>query len=197
MKHKFNEKVSVPVVPVHNFFAAATSTNSSFSKSPSANAGVSSPSQNKTLQSLFSKSDVLRAEVVWTMKCLNSHYSFNSCSDIADTFKCMFPWCDLVQQFSCGERKVSYLCTFGIAPYFADQLLEKVRSSSNYVLLFDEALNKDLHEKQIDIYVRIWDGNRVASYYQSSEILGLARAVDMLEIFNPVISRLIEYVKNV
>ena len=121
------------------------------------------------------------------MKCLNSHYSFNSCSDIADTFKCMFPQCDLVQQFSCGERKVSYLCTFGIAPYFADQLLEKVRSSSNYVLLFDETLNKDLQEKQMDIYVCIWDCNRVASYYQSSEFLGHARAVDMLEIFNPVL----------
>ena len=128
MRHKFNEKVSVPVVPVHNFFAAATSTNSSFSKSPSSSAGVSSPSRKQdTLQSLFSTSDVLCAKVVWTMKCLNSHYSINSCSDIADTFKCMFPQCDLVQQFSCGEKKVSYLCTIGIAPYFADQLLEKVR----------------------------------------------------------------------
>ena len=87
-------------------------------------------------------------------------------------------------------REVLYLCKFGIAPYFADQLLEKVRSSSNYVLLFDETLNKDLQEKQMDIYVCIWDGNRVASCYQSSEFLGHARAVDMLEIFNPVISNL-------
>ena len=35
--------------------------------------------------------DVIRAEVLWTLKVVMCHYSFNSCNDISATFGAMFP----------------------------------------------------------------------------------------------------------
>ena len=35
--------------------------------------------------------DVIRAEVLWTLKVVMCHYSFNSCNDISATFRAMFP----------------------------------------------------------------------------------------------------------
>ena len=34
--------------------------------------------------------DVIRAEVLWTLKVVMCHYSFNSCNDISATFRAMF-----------------------------------------------------------------------------------------------------------
>ena len=66
--------------------------------------------------------DVLQAEVAWVLKCVNSHYSVNSCSDFGELFRPMFPDSTVAQQFTCGERKSGYLTTFGLGPYFADQM---------------------------------------------------------------------------
>ena len=35
--------------------------------------------------------DVIRAEVLWPLKVVMCHYSFNSCNDISATFRAMFP----------------------------------------------------------------------------------------------------------
>ena len=85
----------------------------------------------------FTRSDVLKAEVIWTLKVVTSHFSFSSCQDIQNTFSLMFPDSDIVKRFTCGEKKCAYLCTYGITPHFHHLLSKSVSEQDSYVLLFD------------------------------------------------------------
>lgn len=125
----------------------------------------SKPATN--VSSFVSRTECLKAEILWTLKTVKSHYSFNSCSDVSDTFKTMFPDSAIARQFSCGERKCSYLCNFGLAPYIKNVLTRNVNSEDGYVLLFDESLNEKNRLKQMDVHVRCWGGqnrNQVGPY---------------------------------
>lgn len=62
-----------------------------------------------------------------------------------------------------------------------------MKAESAYVLLFDESMNHELQEKQLDIHVRIWEGDHVQTSYLVSEFLGHAAATDLHERLNPVV----------
>ena len=72
------------------------------------------------------------------------------------------------------------MATFGLAPYLLELLMDKVKDDC-FVLLFDESLNKKVQQKQLDIYLRFWNGNEVQSRYFTSIFMGHARAVDIEE----------------
>ena len=101
--------------------------------------------------------------------------SFKSNDDINLFFKRMFPECSSAQSFTCGETKTMYLAVFGMAPHFAE-ILESKTCNSTFTLMFDESLNKENQMKQLDMYIRIWDGDIVRSRYLSSAFLGHSTA---------------------
>ena len=68
-----------------------------------------------TLEGHVTKDNVLKAETLWTLKLITSHYSFNSSKDTFQLFSAMFPDSQIVQQFACGERKAVYCCVFSLA----------------------------------------------------------------------------------
>lgn len=70
----------------------------------------------------FSGSDVLKAEILWTLKSMDSHFSYNSFTNVGMVFKTMFPDSAIASQFARGERKAAYISTFGIAPYLQEEL---------------------------------------------------------------------------
>lgn len=84
----------------------------------------------------------------------------------------MFPDSEIAKRFSCGEKKTSYICVFGLAEHFKKQILEDVKG--HFVLLFDESLNKKMQEKQLDIHVRYWESNQgaVVTRYLGSQFMG-------------------------
>lgn len=128
--------------------------------------------------------------VTWTLKCIDSHYSYKSNDDSALIFRTMFPDSCIASKFSCGERKTSYLASFGIGAFLQDQLKMKIEKSTNVVLLFDETLNKELQEKQMDLHVRLWDVDRkVRTYYFDSFFLGHARANNILEKLDEALTK--------
>ncbi|XP_070554389.1 uncharacterized protein [Ptychodera flava] len=137
-----------------------------------------------SLTAFVSKNDVLRAEVLWTLKVVKSHYSFNSCGDIQQLFSRMFPDSEIAKQFTCGERKCAYLCNYGIAPYFKQLLTKKINDEDGFVLLFDESLNHKTRKKQMDFHARIWEDEKVKTLYYSSSFMGHATAEDMVEHFD-------------
>ena len=47
---------------------------------------------------------MLKAEILWTLKLITSHYSFNSSKDTSHLFSAMFPDSHIAQQFPCGEQ---------------------------------------------------------------------------------------------
>ena len=85
-----------------------------------------------------------KAEILWALKSVMSHFSYNSSQDIGDMFRAMFPDSKIAQQWSCGATKLSYLITFGIAPYFKELLLAELTEAPCFVLSFDESFNPEL-----------------------------------------------------
>lgn len=117
--------------------------------------------------------------VLIIMQCLVCLYFAGS------LFRRMFPDSNIASNFKCGETKSSYLTVFGIAPYFKSLVMERIKSAQNgYVLLFDESLNQKTQSKQMDIHVRFWDNDVVATRYFSSEFMGHSTAEDMVEVFH-------------
>ena len=130
----------------------------------------------------------MKAEVLWTMKMVTSHYSCKSSEKTSDLFRLMFPDSEIAASFACGETKSRYLITFGLAPHFSELMLKNVRSSKNYVLLFDESLNHKNQLKQMDFHIRSWEGDVVKTHYLTSEFLGHGRAIDLVEKFKTVLT---------
>lgn len=91
----------------------------------------------------------------------------------------MFPDSDIAKQFTCGERKVAYLTTFGIAPHFSSLMKAKAKKESGFVLLFDESLNREMKKCQLDMHVRFWNDNQVNSRYLISVFMSHHTAEQM------------------
>ena len=64
------------------------------------------------------RDETLKAEMLWALKAIMSHYSYKSCEGTSKLFQAMFPDSRIVSQFSCGEKKCAYLICFGLAPHF-------------------------------------------------------------------------------
>ena len=84
-----------------------------------------------------------KAEIIWALKSIMSHFSYNSAQDITDVFKAMFPNSSIAQHMRCGPTKLSYLISFGIAPYFRELLLADIKKATYFVVSFDESYNHD------------------------------------------------------
>ena len=95
---------------------------------------------------------VIKAEIKWALKSISAGYSNNSCYDIANLFRDIFP-CQNPKLFQLGPTKLKYITTFGIAPYFKSVLLERIKESSCYVISYDESLNKKTQSFEMDLLV--------------------------------------------
>lgn len=155
----------------------------------SSNTSVSSATK-QTMISSDSKNKVLKAEILWALKIMNSHYSFKSSEDTSKLFAAMFLDSEIAKRFACGESKCAYVCTFGIAPHFKRLLLSEVSKQTKYVVLFDESLNQHLQSKQMDLHVRLWDGAEVKTKYIGSEFLGHSTAMDLIEKISNALSEM-------
>ncbi len=167
--------------PITGFFTRVTDV----TPAPSCGASFSATVKQGTILSAASRNETLTAEVLWALKVANSHYSYKSCEDKGQLFQSMFP-----ASFACGERKCSYLCIFGLAPYFKKLTLADVSKQSVYVMLFDESLNHYLQSKQLDMHVRLWNGSEVKTKYIGSEFMGHSSAQDIAEKMNNLLSEI-------
>ena len=120
-----------------------------------------------------------KAEILWALKTVMSHFSYNSSTNIADVFRAMFPDSAIAQKMNCGPTKLSYLICFGIAPYFKQQLLKELKEAQCYVISFDESLNTELHEEQMDFLVRYFHKDKATCRYITSGFFGHTRAEDL------------------
>ena len=120
----------------------------------------------------MTKDNVLKAETLWTLKLVTSHYSFNSSKDTSQLFSAMFPDGQIASQFPCGERKAA-CCVFSLAEHFK-KLLQDSSVNGPFVVLFDESLSTKMQQKQMDAHVKFWNDqtNQVTTRYFNSEFLG-------------------------
>ena len=125
------------VCGINEFFKKSTP--AKCAQSSSTQVTRQSPGQSN-LDSKVSDNDVLKAEIRWALHTIDNHHSFNSNAGISDVFKQCFPDSEIAQKFSMGERKTSYLTTFGIAPYFKDQIIRNTKDE--FIICFDESMHR-------------------------------------------------------
>ena len=126
-----------------------------------------------------SKDEQLKAEILWAIKCVDSNYSFNSNAGIVELFGRIFTDSTIAKTMTIGPTKTMYISCFGVAPYFRQLIIDRVRGEP-YVLMFDETLNHELQKKQSDYLVRFWNGPMIQSFYLTSDFLGHSACSNML-----------------
>ncbi|GBN55838.1 hypothetical protein AVEN_260636-1 [Araneus ventricosus] len=169
------------------FFCKATE--SAVKEASNNSASTSSTSDSSSITSFVTRKSALDAEILWALKCVKSHYSFNSCQGNGELFRKMFPDSIIAKQFALGERKCSYLIVLGLAPYFKTKLTKNLENSEFFTLLFDETLNNSNQKKQLDVHVRYWEpyDNKMVTTYFGSALLGHSTAKDILTEFYDII----------
>ena len=63
----------------------------------------------------------LNAEILWTLKVIQLHFSFRSCEAINKLFEVMFP--EISYNLKLGKTKCAYLMNYCIAPHLKSNLL--------------------------------------------------------------------------
>ena len=149
------------------------------SQKASSESGSMSTSHGNVMSKFTLTKHQHKAEILWALKTVMSHSSYNSSTNVADVFRAMFPDSAIAQKMNCGPTKLSYLICFGIAPYFKQQLLKELKEAQCYVISFDESLNTELHEEQMDFLVRYFHKDKVTCRYITSGFLGHTRAEDL------------------
>ena len=146
---------------------------------------IASSSGSSLMEKSVTRVETLRAEILWALKAIMSHYSYKSCEGMSKLFQAMFPDSRIVSQFSCGEKKCAYLICSGLAPHFKQLLKDVVKKEETYVLMFDKSLNSMWQAKQMDIHIHSWnqDKHKVESRYYTSVFMGYGTADDMLSQF--------------
>ena len=140
--------------------------------------------KNNALDNLIAVNDnSLNAEILWCLKVINAHWSYNSCTDIAKLFHSMFPDSEIAGQFSMGKTKCRYIILYGLAPHFKSKLREAINSSIYYSLSFDESLNSVQQKCQMDFNVRFWNESRniVEIRFYDSKFLERPNAKNLFE----------------
>ena len=99
----------------------------------------------------------LQAEILWTLKVISSHCSLRSCLGLKELFEAMIFDSEIAKSFKLSKAKFGYFINFGLACYCKDLLVKEVKAANNFVVSFDESLNKVLQEEQIDVQFRYWN----------------------------------------
>ena len=175
-KHKAKEltdrELTAKCISISSYMESQPSTSKS-------NTFVAPVSDTRTF---YNENDQLKAETLWSLKMASSNYSFSSCSDVNFLLKEMFPDSNIAQNFKMSETKSMYIMTHGIAPYVQSLVQKHIQEAKEYVLLFDETLNKNMQKKQMDLLVRYWDMDKISSRYFKSVFFGHGTALDLHEI---------------
>ena len=151
-----------------------------------------SSSGQKTNDGMFTRDNVLFAEIRFALKTVESNYSQHSCENINELFKVMFPGSIVAEHFKLGRTKCGYLITHGLRNYFLDILYTEIQQSPFYSVSFGESLNKNLQKGQMDQLVRIWSNEKkmIVTQYFNSEFMGGAKAEKILQTFEKGINKL-------
>ena len=122
-KHASSVKVSQRTESVSDFFKKkeVSTGNCSSEKSGETSRGLAfsrkTEQESSQLTKLALRKEKHKAKILWALKSVMSHFFYSSSCDIIDVFKAVLPYSNIAQGRSCEPTKLSYLTTFGIAPY--------------------------------------------------------------------------------
>ena len=67
------------------------------------------PAAAPNVQRYLQQKATRKAEILWALKSVTSHYSFRSNDDVADLFKAMFPDSNIAQSYNCSRKPHQWL----------------------------------------------------------------------------------------
>jgi len=142
------------------------------------NAAVASVGHKPAAMSNFLiKDNVTKAEIIWALNGIMCHTSLRGASNAADLFPLMFPDSDIASRFRMQKDKNSYVVTYGLCPFFQEELASCVQKCAFFAVSFDESLNKVAQKGQMgemDIIVRFWNRiNEVSTCYLTLNTLNV------------------------
>ncbi|CAF1116233.1 unnamed protein product [Rotaria sordida] len=120
---------------------------------------------------------ITKAETLWALTVARRGFTYNSCNNIGDVFRSMFPDSKIAEQFNMQSKKISYVISHGIGPYFHRYLIKQLKRCEKFVLCIDEQTNVQ-NKKQLDLLVKFWsyDEGLVVTRYFKFILLGHAQA---------------------
>ena len=151
--------------------------------------GKTVPGQHSSLKAFTTNEIVMKAKILWSIKSVMDHFSFNASAEIGDLFKKMFPDSEIASKFACGKTKMNYLLCFGIAA-FKEKLLQKVKEAECVTISFDESLTKDFQSEQMDMIMQYFHEDKCLSQYFDSQFMEHTTAKDILENLKSTLSKL-------
>lgn len=89
------------------------------------------------LDMCVTKSDTLKAEIVWPLKSVMNRFSFQANNKLKNTFAAMFPDSKIATSFSMTRTKTMYIINHELAPYFKSLLLDSLKKSDIHAYSFD------------------------------------------------------------
>ena len=136
--------------------------------------------------------EVLKAEALWSLYTTVNHISNRASNNTSALFEVMFRDSKIAKEFTCAKDKNSWMVSFGLAPYFLDQLFQTLSEVPIYSVSFDEAYNRVTKNELLDLAVRYWDEktSRAVTRYIGSEFLGHSTAENLLRSFNKATAQL-------
>ena len=106
----------------------------------------------------------------------------------------MFPDSKIAKDMTIGTDKIRYVINFGIAPIFKSMLVESIKLSECYVVCFDESLNNETQNCEMNVLIRFFDAkdNKVKTRYLDSQYLGHSTHSDLIRGYNEAVKDLDE-----
>lgn len=142
-------------------------------------------SSSDFLQNFVLQQNVVDAEILWCFNTVLKHKSLNSVQMDMLVMKKMFCDSKIAEKICLSPAKAAYIIHFGLAPYFKAELDASIMETNEYVICFDEALNKIAQMGQMDILIRFFNSKThlVQTHYYNSVFLKHASAEILLEKF--------------
>jgi hypothetical protein len=190
--HQKNIKLKCTNVPIKNLGNKDTQDKPHNVTTPNLNSMTMVPQlpqqlvNNQESMNLFQiREATIKAEILWALNVVGTHQSWNSVVKDVPVMKMMFPDSPTCQQIAISPAKIAYAVCHGLAPFFNEELLQKMDMCKKFVVCFDESLNKVAQKGQMDLLVRFWDEklHQVQTRYVTSVFLSHCTAEDLLAKF--------------
>lgn len=95
-----------------------------------------------TLDRFKLREEVTQAEILWCINTVIHHKSYRNAESSVSLFSRMFPDSQIAKEMKLHKDKISYSIVYGLANYFSEELKTAISTNVNYVIGFDESLNK-------------------------------------------------------
>ena len=101
------------------------------------NQGSALDQLRKTVVSYSLEEEVIRAELRWVLKMVESDYSFNSAENMVKLLCQMDKLSKIFPKMTLGRQKCGYYVTHALYPFYLEKLIKRVQEAAAYTLGVD------------------------------------------------------------